>query len=130
MERSIGEMNLKEVRVFINDLNFFIFIVGARTVLEVCFAKAERLWTKFSTRILIFFQTSVRYLSHGVSETGVETDLEKVRTLTTWPIPSNLRTPVFSWLCWVLQKVHSGILSCHQTPYGINIWISTRSDGK
>lgn len=38
-----------------------------------------------------FFQTSVRYLGHVVSERGVETDPEKVKALTTWPIPTNLK---------------------------------------
>lgn len=37
-----------------------------------------------------FFQTSIRYLGHEVSENGVETDPEKVNALKTWPIPRNL----------------------------------------
>ncbi len=38
-----------------------------------------------------FFQTSVRYLGHVVSEHGVEMDPEKIEAIKTWPCPKNLK---------------------------------------
>lgn len=38
-----------------------------------------------------FFQTSVKYLGHIVSEKGVETDPAKISALKSWPIPRTLK---------------------------------------
>lgn len=46
---------------------------------------------KLSPEKCKFFQTSVKYLGHIVSEKGVETDPEKVAALKSWPIPTNLK---------------------------------------
>lgn len=46
---------------------------------------------KLSPEKCKFFQTSMRYLGHVVSENGVETDPKKVNALKTWPIPKNLK---------------------------------------
>uniref|UniRef100_A0AAV2LDV4 Reverse transcriptase n=1 Tax=Knipowitschia caucasica TaxID=637954 RepID=A0AAV2LDV4_KNICA len=46
---------------------------------------------KLSLEKCTFFQTSVRYLSHIVSELGVETDPEKICALKSWPIPRTLK---------------------------------------
>ena len=46
---------------------------------------------KLSPEKCKFFQTSVRYLGHVVSENGVETDPEKINALKTWPDPKNLK---------------------------------------
>lgn len=47
---------------------------------------------KLSPEKCKFFQTSVKYLGHIVSEKGVETDPEKVAALKSWPISTNLKT--------------------------------------
>lgn len=47
---------------------------------------------KLSPQKCKFFQTSVKYLGHIVSENGVETDPEKVSALKSWPVPTNLKT--------------------------------------
>lgn len=47
----------------------------------------KRIWAKWCH----FFQTSVRYLGHVVSEHGVETDPEKIEAIKTWPCPKNLK---------------------------------------
>ncbi len=38
-----------------------------------------------------FFQTSVRYLGHVVSEHGIEMDPEKIEAIKIWPGPKNLK---------------------------------------
>lgn len=84
MEKCMGEMHLKEVLVFIDDL-----IVFAPT-LEEHEARLIKVLNRLKEFGLIlekciFFQTSVHYLGHVVSDNGVETDPEKISTLTTWP---------------------------------------------
>jgi hypothetical protein len=39
-----------------------------------------------------FAQWSISYLGHVISEAHVATDLEKVRAITEWPAPSNIRS--------------------------------------
>ena len=39
-----------------------------------------------------FFKSSVKYLGHVVSENGVETDPDKIKALSEWPVPHNLKT--------------------------------------
>lgn len=92
MERCMGELNLKEVLVFIDDL--FIF----SETLEEHEERLLRVLThlkeyglKLSAEKCRFFQSSVRYLGHIVSQNGVETDPEKIKALKTWPKPRNLK---------------------------------------
>ena len=44
-----------------------------------------------------FFKSSVKYLGHVVSENGVETDPDKIKALSEWPVPHNLK-PLRSFL--------------------------------
>lgn len=46
---------------------------------------------KLSPEKCQFFRTSVKYLGHVVSATGVETDPAKIAALTTWPRPDNIK---------------------------------------
>ncbi|KAL0150798.1 hypothetical protein M9458_053880, partial [Cirrhinus mrigala] len=82
MEKCVGSMNLKEVLVFLDDL-----IVFSNTLEE----HEDRLMHVLNRLKCHFFQTSVRYLGHIVSEKGVETDPEKIRALTSWPRPTNIK---------------------------------------
>lgn len=92
MERCMGEMNLKEVLVFIDDL--IIFSKSLEEHEERLFKVLTRLkenGLKLSPEKCRFFQQSVRYLGHIVSQQGVETDPEKIAALKTWPRPQNLK---------------------------------------
>ncbi len=92
MEKCIGYLHLTEVLVFFDDL-----IVFSRTPEE----HEERLLKvlmrlrdyglKLSPEKSKFFQTSVRYFGYIMSETGVQTDSEKISALKSWPKPKNLR---------------------------------------
>ena len=92
MERCMGDMNLKEALVFIDDL-----IVFAPTLEEheqrlmKVLQRLKEFGLKLSVEKCVFFQTSVHYLGHVVSSDGVETDPDKIATLTTWPVPQNLK---------------------------------------
>lgn len=92
MEKCMEDLHLTEVLVFLDDL-----IVFSRTpeeheerLLKVL-TRLREYGLKLSLEKCKFFQTSVRYLGHIISETGVQTDPEKISALKTWPKPKNLK---------------------------------------
>ncbi|CAI5692272.1 unnamed protein product [Oreochromis niloticus] len=92
MEKCMGDMNLREVIVFLDDI-----IVFSKTLEEhearlmKVLDRLKEYGLKLSPEKCKFFQTSVRYLGHIVSSKGVETDPEKVEALSTWPVPRDLK---------------------------------------
>lgn len=92
MERCMGDLNLKEVLVFIDDLIIFSDTLEEHE--KRLFKVLQRLkeyGLKLSPEKCKFFQSSVRYLGHIVSANGVETDPEKIEALKTWPQPKTLK---------------------------------------
>ncbi len=53
----------------------------------MCALSKKEFGLKLSPEKRQFFKMSVRYLGHVVTEKEVETDLEKIADLTTWPKP-------------------------------------------
>lgn len=92
MEKCMGDINLKEVLVFLDDLIIFSDTPEEheRRLINVL-SRLKEYGLKLSLEKCKFFQTSVRYLGHIVSEHGVETDPEKIQALKTWPSPQNLK---------------------------------------
>nr|XP_061828743.1 uncharacterized protein LOC133614632 [Nerophis lumbriciformis] len=92
MEHCVGDLNLKQALVFIDDL-----IVFAPTLeeheqrLQNVLQRLKEYGLKLSVEKCMFFQTSVHYLGHVVSSNGVETDPSKISALMTWPVPKNLK---------------------------------------
>ena len=41
---------------------------------------------------MTFFKSSVKYLGHVGTEHGVETNPDKIKVLTNWPVPHNVKT--------------------------------------
>lgn len=92
MEKCMGHMNLKEVLVFIDDLIIFSSSLEEHEQrLKRVLQRLRDYGLKLAPEKCKFFQTSVKYLGHVVSERGVETDPEKIKALTTWPVPTNLK---------------------------------------
>ncbi len=92
MEKCMGELHLKEVLVFLDDLIIFSNTLEEHeTRLMKVLTQLKEYGLKLSPEKCKFFQTSVRYLGHVVSKNGVETDPDKVHALKTWPIPRNLK---------------------------------------
>ena len=87
----MGSLNLKEVLVFLDDIIVFSSTLEEHEarLLHVLQQLREN-GLKLSPTKCRFFQNSVRYLGHIVSNNGVETDPEKVSALHTWPRPQNL----------------------------------------
>lgn len=52
-----------------------------------------------------FARAQVEYLEHIISGEGVEVDLEKIRAIKEWPVPTNVREVVLPRPDWVLSKV-------------------------
>lgn len=90
MERYMGDLHLKEVLVILDDLIIFSATLEEheRRLLQVL-NRLKEYGLKLSPEKFKFFQTSVHYLGHIVSESGIETDPEKIATLKSWPIPTN-----------------------------------------
>ena len=92
MERCVGDMNLKELLVYLDDI-----IVHGSTIEEtlerlVKALKKLRLYgLKLDPKKCNFFQKTVKHLGHIVSEGGVCPDPDKVSALTTWPRPETVR---------------------------------------
>lgn len=92
MEKCMGDMNLKEVLVFLDDIIVFSKTLEEHeTRLIKVLNRLKEYGLKLSPEKCKFFQTSVRYLGHVVSRNGVETDPEKVKALQTWPVPTDLK---------------------------------------
>lgn len=110
MEKCMGDMNLKEVVVFLDDL-----IVFSKTLedhearLTKVLNHLKEYGLKLSPEKCRFFQSSVRYLGHVVSEQGVETDPEKIAALKTWPVPQHLKElKAFLGFCGYYRKFIKG----------------------
>ena len=88
----MGDINLNEVLVFIDDLIVFSETLEEHEsrLLRVL-SRLKEYGLKLSPEKCKFFQTSVRYLGHIVSQDGVETDPEKIKALSTWPVPCTLK---------------------------------------
>ena len=92
MEKCMGELHLKEVLVFLDDLIIFSDTLEEHEHrLMKVLTHLKDYGLKLSLEKCKFFQKSVRYLGHVVSEYGVETDPEKIAALKTWPVPRNLK---------------------------------------
>ncbi len=92
MEKCMGDINLSEVLVFLDDLIVFSDTLEEheRRLLHVL-ERLKDYGLKLSLDKCKFFQTSVKYIVHIVSEDGVETDPQKIEAIKTWPSPRNLK---------------------------------------
>lgn len=93
MEKAVGDMNLLQVLVYLDDL-----IVFGRTLEEhekrllKVLDRLEEAGLKISLDKCQFCQSKVKYIGHIVSSSGISTDPAKVEAVTSWPQPTNLKT--------------------------------------
>lgn len=93
MERCMGELNLKECLIFLDDILIFSESFKDHIQrLEAVFSRLNQHGLKLKASKCEFFKTSVRYLGHVVSCNGVETDPDKIEALASWPKPHNIKT--------------------------------------
>ena len=93
MERCMGELNLKECLIFLDDILIFSETFEEHLErLEAVFSRLKQHGLKLKPSKCEFFKTSVTYLGHVVSQNGVQTDPDKLAALSTWPIPTNIKS--------------------------------------
>ena len=93
IERCMGELNLKECLIFLDDILFFFSKTFEEHLerLEAVFSRLRQNGLKLKPSKCEFFKTSVKYLGHVVSQEGAETDPDKIEAPTTWPVPQNVK---------------------------------------
>lgn len=78
MERCMGELNLKECLIFLDDILIFSETFEEHLErLEAVFSRLKQHGLKLKPSKCEFFKTSVTYLGHVVSQIGVQTDPDK-----------------------------------------------------
>ena len=92
MEKCVGDLNLMDVMVYLDDLLIFSKTLGEheRKLMEVL-DRLQEFGLKLNPAKCQFFQTSVKCLGHVVSRDGVSTDPDKVKAVKSWPTPANAR---------------------------------------
>ncbi|KAL6475109.1 hypothetical protein MHYP_G00161490 [Metynnis hypsauchen] len=92
MEKCMGDIHLREVLVFLDDIIVFSQTLEEHEArLTKVLDRLRENGLKLSPEKCRFFQTSVRYLGHIVSQKGVEIDPQKIEALKTWPRPRTLK---------------------------------------
>lgn len=93
MEKAVGDMNLLQVLVYLDDL-----IVFGRSLEEHeerllrVLDRLEEVGLKLSLDKCQFCQPRVKYVGHIVSADGVATDPEKLEAVARWPKPTDLKS--------------------------------------
>lgn len=92
MEKCMGDIHLREVLVFLDDIIVFSQTLEEHEArLTKVLDRLRENGLKLSPEKCRFFQTSVRYLGHIVSQKGVQTDPQKIEAVKTWPRPCTLK---------------------------------------
>ena len=92
MEHCMGEMNLKECLIFLDDILIFSETFEDHiSRLEAVFSRLKQHGLKLKPSKCEFFKSSVGYLGHAVSQNGVEIDPDKIEALSSWPEPNNVK---------------------------------------
>lgn len=93
MEKAVGDMNLLQCLVYLDDL-----IVFGRTLEEheerllKVLDRLQEYGLKLSIDKCQFCQPQVKYVGHIVSAEGIATDPEKIRAVTNWGQPTDLKS--------------------------------------
>ncbi|KAI5094535.1 hypothetical protein C0J45_16259, partial [Silurus meridionalis] len=93
MEKAVGDMNLLQVLVYLDDLIVFgkTLEEDEERLLKVLDRLGE-VGLKLSVDKCQICLSKVKYLGHIVSAEGVAPDPEKIDAITQWPMPTNLKT--------------------------------------
>lgn len=86
------DMQWTECLLYMDDI-----IVPTKTVeenllrLEHVFQRLQNANLKLKPSKCVFFQTSVKFLGHEVSELGIHTDKDKIKDVQDWPVPRTVK---------------------------------------
>lgn len=91
MEQTVGDMNLLEVLVYLDDLIVFGSTLEEHEIrLLKVLDRLKEEGLKLSLDKCQFCQPSVTYVGHIISQDGVSTDPLKIEAVTTWPRPNTV----------------------------------------
>ncbi len=93
MEKAVGDMNLLQVLVYLDDLIVFGATLEEHEerLLKVL-DRLEEVGLKVSLDKCQICRDKVKYVGHIVSPDGVSTDPDKVEAVTKWPRPTDLKS--------------------------------------
>lgn len=93
MEKTVGDMNLLQVIVYLDDLIIFgKSLEEHKERLLKVLDRLEEAGLKIFPDKCQFCQPKVKYQGHIVSADGVSTDPGKIKAVTSWPQPTDLKT--------------------------------------
>ena len=98
MESCLGELHLNWCIIYLDDIIVFSRIPEEHVHrLRAVFEKLKAASLKLKPSKCDFFKKEIKYLGHVVSEKGVSTDPDKIKSVTEWPQPTTV-TEVRSFL--------------------------------
>ena len=90
MERCIGELNLRECLIYLDDIIIFSTTFEEHLQrLQAVFERLKEHNLKLKPSKCELFREKVTYLGHVVSEAGIETGPTKIEAIKSWPIPKS-----------------------------------------
>jgi transposase InsO family protein len=93
IEKCLGEYNNRICQAYFDDVIIFSDTFEEHVIrLEKVLARLRTSDLKIKHSKCQLFQNKVKYLGHIVSHAGIETDHEKTNALTTWPIPTSVKS--------------------------------------
>lgn len=125
MEKAVGDMNLLQVLVYLDDLIVFGHSLEEHEErLMRVLDRLEETGLKLSLDKCQFCQPRVKYVGHIVSADGVATDPDKIQAVAKWPQPTDLKSLRFVLgVLWLLQTLHCELFgnrsASHRTDKGL-----------
>ena len=110
MEKCIGDMNLKECMIYLDDILVFseTFEEHIRR-LEAIFRRLRGYGFKLKPSKCALFRNRIKCLGHIVSHEGIETDPAKTDALRNWLVPTNVKQlRSFLWFAGNYRKFVKG----------------------
>lgn len=93
METCMGELNLKECLIFLDDVLIFSRTFDEHiSRLEAVFERLEKHGLKLKASKCEFFSSHVTYLGYEISGEGIHTDPSKIAPLKAWPVPHDIKS--------------------------------------
>ena len=101
MESCLGELHLNWCIIYLNDIMVFSWTPEEHVHrLRAVFCKLRAARLKLKPSKCDLFKKEIKYLGHVVSNEGVSTDPDKIKSVTEWPQPTTV-TEVRSFLGFV-----------------------------
>ena len=92
MDVVLSGLNLDICLVYLDDIVTFSESVEEHLQrLDAVFTRLRQAGLKLKPEKCRFFQRSETFLGHEISDQGIGTCLEKIKAVTEWPVPTNIR---------------------------------------